>query len=175
MHTKLTIAAGILALLMPVSALAYFSPDQFDSTANQNLQQPPPYARESASVVQTRQQAIGAQRDAAQAKLHGAAPEDDFVPTMVSKSSCLSDECQYELRQQRMDAAQHQAGPTIIIGGNGGTAVYDGNGNVLHSGAPLITASGPGTTLALVALALSLLGTVAYMWHRSRLTAYVSL
>jgi hypothetical protein len=176
MRTKLTLAAGVLALLMPATALAYFTPDQFDSLANQNFQQPPPTAREASSVVQQRERTIGAQREAEQAALHGAAPDDPYVAPEQPNTTCLDDECQYELRQARLRAASgNQGGPTIIIGGQGGAMVYDGNGNVLHSGAPLITASGPETTVALFAFAFSLFGTMFYMWRRARLTVPVTI
>ncbi len=177
MRTKLTLAAGVLALLMPATALTYFTPDQFDSLANQNFQQPPPTAREASSVVQSRERTIAAQREAEQAALHGAAPDDPYVEPDQPNTTCLDDECQYELRQARLrSAAGNQGAPIIIIGGQGGgSTVYDGNGNVLHSGAPLITASGPETTVALFAFAFSLLGTMAYMWRRARMTVPVTI
>ncbi len=163
MKTKISIAIAIVALLLPVPALAYMSPSEVFSGAASNRSQPPPTAREADSVVTAREKAIAAQRE--QSQMHAAAPEDEYIAPQATHEGCTSNECQYLLRQERLKAAAgNQSGPTIIIGGQGGgTTVYDGEGRILHSGAPLVTATGPETAVASAAGILALLGTVYYV------------
>lgn len=161
----LSVALGA-SLLMPVTTFAYLTPDQV--FGGPNAAPPPPTQREGEAVVQAQQQAAAEQRQAAQQNLVpvDAPAVDTYVPPTVSSSKGLFDEnAQYELRQQRIDEAKASS-PTIIIGGN--ADVRDADGNVLHSGAPLVTSTGPASVLAAIAMMLAAACTFAFAHVRSQ-------
>jgi hypothetical protein len=161
--------------LMPVTALAYLSPDQVFGGQSLTLDrtdattyQAPPLQREGEQVVQQQQSAAASSRAAAQQSLTPtyAEPVDTYVPPQDNSTRGLFDQnTQYELRQERA-AANNTGGPTIIIGGDG--TVVDSNGNVLHSGAPRVTATGPESVLAIAAMILAAFSTVGYAFVKSR-------
>jgi hypothetical protein len=93
-----------------------------------------------------------------------AEPQDVYVAPTVSKN-LLNDETQYDIRMQRK-ATEVTNAPTIIIGGQG--TVVDSNGNVLHSGAPLVTSTGPETAFAAAAMVLAAISTLAFAILKSR-------
>lgn len=167
-------ALTLSTLLVPVTSYAYLTPDQVfgggsgaHGAAGDNLQ-PPPTQREGEDAVAAQQRLSAEQRMQAQQALVpvDAPPSEPEVHAAAPESKGLFDQdAQYELRQQRMDAQNAQA-PTIII--NGGTDIQDGNGNVLHSGAPLVTSTGPESVLAGIAVLLAALCTFAYSNYRSR-------
>lgn len=178
---KLTslVTAGVAAcamLMVPVSALAYLSPDQvfggqsltIDRT-DPSTYQAPPTQREGEDVVTAKQAAAASSRAAAQEGMTpvDADPVDTYSSSHSASSLGLFDEStQYELRQERLNES-NAGGPTIIIGGDG--TVVDRNGNVLHSGAKGgITKTGPESTLALAAMVLATLSTIVYAQVRSR-------
>lgn len=171
MNIKLSIAAGLLAFLLPGTAFAYLAPSQVFGGTNLNQMQAPPTAREAADVVTAREKAIAARRAAEQSKLSSTEDEDDYddyVEPENPNTPCLDDECQYALRQERLKAAAgSQGGPTIIIGADGSATVYGSNGSVLHSGAPLVTATGPASVVAGLVTVLALLLTLGYVRYRS--------
>ncbi len=169
------------SLVMPLSAYAYLTPDQVfgnsgggrhaaaSDTAPIAAAPAPPTQREGEDVIAVQQQRAAEQRREAQQDLRpvDAPPVDTYVPDQTPVSRDLFDpQKQYEIRQQRK-AEQNGNGPTIIIGGD--TTVTDSNGNVLHSGAPLVSSTGPATILAVLALILAALCTFAYAQVRSRL------
>ncbi len=187
-----------ITFLVPVSAFAYLSPDQVfggssltvapasttatqtkqtstaqttQTTQSQTAQQIPEQInlRNAESVVSIQQQNAATLRAEAQQSLTStqAEPVDTFVaPAQQNNGLGLFDQNQnYAKRLDRIQAQRANA-PTIIIGGNGD--VIDANGNVLHSGAPLVTQTGPETTLAFVAMLLAAACTFAYAQIRSR-------
>lgn len=97
------------------------------------------------------------------ADMHAAAPV-----TQGTSSSCgdrFSDECIY---QQRMDRLQADKGdqPVIIVNGNG--QVTDSYGHVLHSGAPLVAATGPADILAVIVLLIAAVITLAPVFRSKK-------
>lgn len=166
-----------VAVLTPFSASAYLTAEQvwgspastgFDRT-DPAVTSTLPQQRAGEQVVQEQQHAAASSRAAAQQSLvpDYAPPVDTYVPPVQQASSrnLLDPNTQYELRQQR--AAESKAnGPTIIIANDG--SVVDGNGNVLHSGAPRVTATGPESMLTLAALLLAALSTCVYVVVRAK-------
>lgn len=177
---KLTslVTAGVATcamLMIPASALAYLAPDQvfggqsltLDRT-DSSTYQAPPQQRAGEAVVSSQASSAAALRHAAQEELVSVddEPMDTYVPSDDSSNRGLFDEkTQYELRQERINEST-SGGPTIIIGGDG--TVVDSNGNLLHSGAPRVTSTGPESTLALAAMVLATLSTIAYAAVRQR-------
>ncbi len=172
-HFSSLVAHALLAvaLFAPLSASAYLSPDQVFGGSSLTLQSPPPTQREGDDVVEVQQQNAASSRAAAQQNLtsNQAEPVDTYVaPDSTSSRGLFDQDTQYQLRQER--AASDNAGsPTIIITGDGD--VIDANGTVLHSGAPLITTTGPENILAMLVLLLSGASTFGYMQYRSRMMA----
>lgn len=176
LSVTLAIAVGTLA---PATGFAYLSPEQVFGGNNVNRvdttgQIAPPTQREGDSVIQQQQERSAEQRQEAQKSLQpiDAPAQDTYVPQEKSAQSLnlFDQNAQYEKRQERMEESQGN-GPTIIIGGNG--AVIDSNGNVLHSGAPLITSTGPESVLALAAMILAAVSTVGYALYRSHRIAFL--
>lgn len=171
------LVAGALALgvaAIPASAFAYLSPEQVFGGQSMTLDrtdattyQAPPLTREGDAVVRSQQLNSAQLRAAAQSSLQPtyADPVDTYVPPTQSSSLGLFD--QNATYQKRMDRIQSEKGnsPTIIIGGDG--TVVDSNGNVLHSGAPRVTSTGPESILAFAAMILAALSTFAYAAVRS--------
>lgn len=162
-----------IALFAPISTHAYLSPDQVfggssgvHGAAGDNLQ-PPPTMREGEQVVELQQQQAAEQREAAQEELIpvDAPPVDTYVEPEPENRGLFDQNAQYELRQERIEEERANA-PTIIIGGD--TEVRDSNGNVLHSGAPRVSATGPASVLAGIAILLAGACTFAYSHLRSR-------
>ncbi len=166
--TKLAIGLLTLATLCQASpAFAYLSADQvFGGTSLTLDAPPPPTMREGADVVNAQQQRSAQLRNAAQAELPSLDDEeqDTYVAPKTSATRGLFDQnTVYDRRQERI--SDRGATPTIIITGNGG-AITDANGNVLHSGAPRISDTGPEHVFMAV-LGLALLGMAAYVWRRT--------
>ncbi len=86
----------------------------------------------------------------------------------TSQTSIFSNDYAYKMRMARMQS-DGNGSPIIIINGNGasgGFEVRDGNGNtVLHSGAPMITASGPTDQVALAAIVVAAGSTLFFAWQ----------
>jgi hypothetical protein len=163
--TSLMIAA--LPLILPTAAFAYLSPEQVFGGSSITLNSPPPPTlREGESVVQAQQQVSAERRALEQSSMQpvNAEPQDVYVAPTVSKN-LLNDETQYDIRMQRK-ATEVTNAPTIIIGGQG--TVVDSNGNVLHSGAPLVTSTGPETAFAAAAMVLAAISTLAFAILKSR-------
>ena len=160
-----------IAVLTPFSASAYLSADQvfgFDRT-DPAVTSTLPQQRAGDAVVAAERSAAASSRAEAHATLvpNYADPVDTYVPPVQQASSrgLLDPDTQYEVRMQR--AAESKAnGPTIIIANDG--SVVDGNGNVLHSGAPRVTATGPESILTLAALLLAALSTCVYVIVRAK-------
>ncbi len=155
------------SLLMPVTTYAYLTPDQVFGGGESTSVPPPPTQREGESVVAAQQQAAATQRQTAQQALVpvDADPVDTYVPSAQASSKGLFDQnAQYDLRQERK--SENATAPTIIIGGN--AEVRDSNGNVLHSGAPLVTSTGPASILAGISMMLAAVCTFAFAQIRSR-------
>lgn len=169
---------GSLALMLvmaPASAFAYLSPEQVFGGQSLTLDrtdattyQAPPQQREGDAVIQSQQQNSSNLRSAAQSSLQPnyAEPVDTYVPPTQSSSLGLFD--QNATYEKRMDRIQQDraSGPTIVIGGDG--TVIDSNGNVLHSGAPRVTATGPESILTFAAMILAGISTLAYAAIRHR-------
>lgn len=172
---SLGVALGA-SLLLPMSAFAYLTPDQVfggsstvQAPTSPMVATPPPTQREGEDVVSLQQQQAASQRQEAQQNLRpiDAEPVDTYVPDQSPKvRDLLNSDTQYQIRQQRIEQ-QHAAAPTIIIGGD--TTVTDANGNVLHSGAPRVSTTGPETMLAMLAMMLAGLCTFAYAYMRRRM------
>ncbi len=150
---------------LPTMTFAYLSPEQVFGG-----QVPaPPTQREGEAVVEEQQQNAALRRAAEQQDLRStqADPQDDYVPpTQEAQSLGLFDnDTQYERRQERLNE-NDSSGPTIIIGGNG--SVVDSHGNVLHSGAPLVTSTGPESVMALAVLILAGVSTIGYALYQSK-------
>jgi hypothetical protein len=124
--------------------------------------------RAGQDVKVTQQQRSAELRNAAQSQLtpNYAEPQDDYVaPEPGKQPSLLDNDVNYQKRLERMEQSKGN-GPTIIIGGQG--TVVDSNGNVLHSGAPIITQTGPESVLAVIAMVLAAACTLVYSAIRSR-------
>ena len=65
-----------------------------------------------------------------------------------------------------MQEANAKGGPTIVVAGDG--MVVDSKGNVLHSGAPLVTSTGPASLLALAVMILAGICTFGYVTFSAR-------
>lgn len=177
--TRISVSASLaLALLTPVSTFAYLSPDQvFGSSSVQQTegttgeQSPFPTKRDAEIYAEAQQNAINQRRaDIQQKELQpvDAVPVDSYVaPAPDKPASRLDPEVNYQLRMQRLSAEKSNS-PSIIIAGQG--TVVDSNGNVLHSGAPIITGTGPESVIAYMLLALSAIATfVVTSMRRHRL------
>ena len=172
---------SMVAAAAPVSAFAYLSPDQVFGGSSLTLKQAAPdqqseqVTKRSAEDVVTQQyQQAASSRAAAQSELPSteAAPADTYVPSQQASSLGLFDQnVQYQKRQELIQS-QKSTGPTIIIGGNGD--VIDVNGNVLHSGAPRVTSTGPETMLAVAAMVLAAMCTLGYAQVRSRVETTIA-
>jgi len=159
-----------LSLLIPATSFAYLSPEQVFGGQSLTInrvdptnQPPPPQQREGESVIQQQQLNSAAQRNAAQQSLQSIddMPVDTYTPPVSTAEplGLFDQNVQYEKRQERLQDAK-SGGPTIIIGADG--AVIDANGNVLHSGAPRVTATGPESILTIIAMILAGCSTLAY-------------
>lgn len=175
-------ALSIATVLVPMTGYAYLSPDQVFGGQGTTLDrtdattyQAPPLQREGDAVIQQQQQSAASSRAAAQQSLTPdyAEPVDTYVPPAKQASSLglFDQNTQYELRQER--AAANAGSPTIIIGSDG--TVVDTNGNVLHSGAPRVTATGPESILTLVSMILAAFCTIGYAVARTRQTHVMTL
>ncbi len=168
----LSIALSVLAVgatFTPAVGLAYLAPEQVFGGQSLTLKPAPPLQREGEAVVQAQQERQAAIRAAEQSKLTStqAEPVDTFVPDNSPQPlNRLDQNTVYQLRQERIANDKSSGGPTIIIGGD--STVRDGNGNVLHSGAPRVTATGPASVLAFAAMLLAALSTFAFAQIRSR-------
>lgn len=174
----LSLVTGLLTLavsVMPMTALAYLSPEQVfggqSATVDRtdpSTYQAPPLPRDGLDVIRQQQSTSAELRSAAQSQLQpiDAEPVDTYVPPTQSSSLGLFDQnAAYEKRMDRMESAQ-SSGPTIVIGGDG--TVIDSNGNVLHSGAPRVTSTGPESILAIAAMILAAISTFGYAAVRNR-------
>ncbi len=165
--TSITLGlAGLVSMLAPASALAYLSPDQVFGGASSTLQPAPPTPRESSTVVEQQQQRTAEQRASAQSVLRpvDAEPQDRYVPETQSLG-LFNNDVQYEKRMNRIEEKK-SGGPTIVIGGDG--TVVDANGNVLRSGAPRVSSTGPESVLAVTAIILAGVCTFVFAQYRSR-------
>jgi len=165
-------ALGIAATLAPVSGFAYLAPEQVFGGQSLTLKPAPPLQREGDGVIEQQQARQAQIRNEAQANLPSiqAEPVDTFVPDNSPQPKGLLDQnATYDRRQDRMDN-ERSSGPTIIIGGD--STVTDANGNVLHSGAPRVTATGPESVLAIAAMILAAVSTFAYAQIRARRMAF---
>ncbi len=161
--------ASLVMLAVPVTTHAYLSPEQVFGGQTQDLQPAPMTQREGEAAIAERQQRTADWRSSAQASLApvDAEPQDTFVPEAPKAPNLLDETTQYNLRMQRIqDAKNAQGSPSIVIAGNG--TVIDSKGNVLHSGAPLVTSTGPGTVLALIILVLAGMCTYGYVTLSAR-------
>lgn len=162
------------SLLMPLSAYAYLTPDQVFGGPSTTVTAPPPPTLRDGDAIAEQRALAGAQRLSTQQiqNVNNSNPVDTYVPPVVSSSKGLFDQnSQYQLRQDRL-ADEKSAAPTIIIGGNGD--IIDTNGNVLHSGAPNVSATGPASVLAAIAMVLAGLCTFGYVQLRSRRFAFTA-
>lgn len=175
--TRLTVTmAASASVFLPVSAFAYLSPSQVFGGQSDTIDrtdpttyQAPPQQREGAQVIEEQQQRAASSRAAVQEQEFISDDEefvDTYVPPAQTASSLgLFDETtQYEARKAKM----HQAAgsPTIIIGGDG--TVVDGKGNVLHSGAPRVTATGPESILTFSAMILAAVSTIGFAFVKAK-------
>lgn len=174
---------GIALAFAPMSGLAYLTPEQvfgdsgdtFDQT-DPSTRPAPPLQRDGDAVVQEQQRRSAEQRAAAQAELQpeGVEPvsmeeEPTLTTTEEQEPRGLFDEdTQYQLRQERAAASQ-TGGPTIIIRTDG--TVTDASGNVLHSGAPEMSGTGPESVLAFSALIIAAFSTFISAQIRARTLA----
>lgn len=168
-------ALGIATLLAPVSGFAYLAPEQVFGGQSLTLQPAPPLEREGEEVIQQQQARQAEIRNAAQANLPSIhdEPVDTYVPDNSPQPKGLLDQnATYERRQDRIANERSSGGPTIIIGGD--STVTDANGNVLHSGAPRVTATGPESVLAIAAMILAAVSTFAYAQIRARRMAFAA-
>lgn len=159
---------GIASILAPASGFAYLAPEQVFGGQSLTLRPAPPTQREGKDVIAAQQARAAEARAAAQADLQpvDAEPIDTYVPdTSPQPKGLLDESATYDRRMERIEN-EKSSGPTIIIGGD--ATVRDGNGNILHSGAPRVTATGPASVLALAVMLLAAVSTVAYSGLRSR-------
>lgn len=158
-----------LTLLVPASAFAYLSPDQVFGSSNAHQAagttatvSPFPTKRDAESYAQAQQAAANQRRTEiqnAELKPVDATPVDTYVaPEPQKPASRLDPEVNYQLRMQRL-TNEKSTSPSIIIAGQG--TVVDSNGNVLHSGAPLVTSTGPESVVAFILVILSVVATLA--------------
>ncbi len=156
-----------LGLFAPSSALAYLSPEQVFGGSSLTLQPAPPTQREGSDVVAARQQEAAARRAEEQKNMRPEGTPPDLVPLPHEPSprNLLNEDTQYNLRMQRKQQGSSGT-PVIVIGPPG--EVLDSSGNVLKSGAPLVTSTGPETILALTLMILATLSTFAFVHVRGR-------
>jgi len=152
-----------LATGMPYPAFAYLTPDQVFGGANLNQQSPPPTPRDAPTVVEQQQERSAVQRSDAQSSLTPSEPQDRYTAPSEPRN-LFNNETQYEIRQQRIEEKK-SSGPTIVIGGS--DTVLDANGNVLHSGAPRVSSTGPESILAAMAMILAGICTFVLVHVRS--------
>jgi len=160
---------GVATALAPMSALAYLAPEQVFGGQSLTLQPAPPTQREGEEVIQQQQQRAAERRAEEQSQLQpvDAEPVDTYVPDNSPQPRDLFDQnATYDRRQERIENERSTGGPTIIIGGD--STITDGNGNVLHSGAPRVTATGPESMLAIAAMLLAGVSTFLYAQIRAR-------
>lgn len=94
-------------------------------------------------------------------EVHAAAAEDTS-PAL----NRLDEDVNYDYRMQRIaESKQNGNNVTIVIGGDSGGVVTT-DGTVLHSAAPRVTATGPESVLAALALLLAAVSTVFYARYR---------
>lgn len=172
------------------SARAYISPSEVfggditdtsevsnSSSSPSSLDGAPVNPRRAEVVVENRQQAINSSR-AAEAAYQSTIQDPNYKPRVVTPvvvqsvsssraSTLFSDEALYTKRQQRISES---GGPSVVIVTNGnGDSIIDGRtGQVLHSGAPLVTASGPADIVILTSLLIAAVGTLRSVWVRMR-------
>lgn len=166
-EAMLTLAIGA-GLLVPASTFAYLSPDQVFGGSSLTLQPAPPTQREGQDRVSDQQQLSAARRAEEQKNLKSidAPPVNTYVPGPQPVSKGLFDQdAQYQLRMQRKNQAP-SALQVIIVGPN--SEVSGSRGNVLRSGAPLVTTTGSETVLAAILTVLATVSTFAYVQVRSR-------
>jgi len=154
--------ASLVMLAMPLHAFAYLSPEQVFGGQTQDLKPAPMTQREGESAIVDRQQRTEDWRTQQQTSLQSidVQPQDTYVAPAPTTPNLLDETTQYNLRMQRMQEANTKSGPTIVVAGNG--TVIDSKGNVLHSGAPLVTSTGPESLLALAVMVLAALCTFGY-------------
>lgn len=160
--------ASLVTLALPLDALAYLSPEQVFGGQTEDLRPAPMTQREGEQAIIDRQQRTEDWRTEEQKALTSIddEPEDDFVPVRTSDRPNLLDENeQYDLRMERMEEANAKGGPTVIVAGDG--TIVDSNGRVLHSGAPLVTSTGPESFLALAVMLLAAVCTFGYVTLRT--------
>lgn len=170
-----SLVTALSVSLTPAIAVAYLSPEQVFQGIT-----PPPTQREADDIAKNRQAEINRDRAAAQdalpstedvpaeeePALQPAAPTD---PQMEEVPSLLEDEGRWDRRQERLNDGGN-GGTTIIIQ-NGGEVIRDRKtGEILHSGAPRITGTGPAEWLAAIALFVAATGTFVFArWREGRL------
>ncbi len=161
------LCSALLLISVPSAVSAYLSPEQVFGGQGTVTPVPPPTPREGEDRVTAQQEESARRREEEQQALRPnyLEPQNTFIPTRTATTSSnpFSDQAQYERRMEKLN--EKKAQPTIIISGNG--AVTDARGNVLHSGAPLVSQTGPESVLALALLGLAALSTLAYAFVRS--------
>lgn len=160
--TLVVTLASLAVLMVPATTHAYLSPEQVFGGQTQDLRPAPITQREGDAAIAARQQAAADLRTAQQSSLQSidTVPQDTYVAPTPTTPNLLDETAQYNLRMQRIQDAKNTGGPTIVVAGNG--TVVDSKGNVLHSGAPLVTSTGPGTLLALAVMVLAAICTFGY-------------
>lgn len=91
---------------------------------------------------------------------HEAAPDQPVIVEAdgTVRPSALTDEGRYQIREDRLSGSDQNG--TVIIIQNGEAVIRDRQtGTVLHSGAPLVSRTGPSEVMALVALFVAASGT----------------
>ncbi len=160
------ILSAILLASVPSAVSAYLSPEQVFGGQG-TVATPPPTPREGEDRVTTQQEESARRREEEQQALRPnyLEPQNTYIPTTTSSASKnpFSDQAQYERRMEKLNEKKSQ--PTIIIGGNG--SVTDARGNVLHSGAPLVSQTGPESMMALALLGIAALSTLAYAFAKN--------
>lgn len=171
---------AVALAIAPMSGFAYLTPEQvfgdsgdtFDQT-DPSTRPAPPLQREGEAVIQEQQRRSAEQRAAAQSTLRpvDAEPLDTEEPSPTIEKEpqeprgLFNDDTQYQLRQERK-AASETGGPTIVIRTDG--TVVDAGGNVLHSGAPKMSGTGPESVLAFAALIIAAFSTFISARIRAR-------
>ena len=167
--STLTVTVATLAMLtLPLQAFAYLSPERVFGGQTQDLRPAPMTQREGDQAIVDRQQRTEDWRTEQQQSLQSIdqEPVDTFVPVTPKPPNLLDENVQYDLRMQRMQEANAKGGPTIVVAGDG--MVVDSKGNVLHSGAPLVTSTGPASLLALAVMILAGICTFGYVTFSAR-------
>lgn len=192
MDKKALLLTAVCSLLMTIgapTAHAYISPEDLwggsggtgevhpaapdeslpPDRTNVSTTEAPAGGRDAEWAIAQQQLASQLRREAEQKELFGTGEEEEVMTAEEETDTSLglfADDTQYDIRMARMEENDN-GNVTIVIGSNG-QVVTTSDGQVLHSGAPYVTATGPETVLMLMIFVLAGIGTFFYVHIRNK-------